>query len=136
MDLPSSFSGRFQGHAYRLYERQGRRTCVSDGALLIGDAAGVAHPQSGEGILPAIESALLAAETILAANGDYRSDNLEPYAVRLAGRYDGGSAKIPTSPVYSKLSRFIGARLLSNSWFARHIVLDNWFLHTNRKALN
>ena len=70
-----------------LYERQGGRTCVGDGALLIGDAAGLAQPQSGEGILPAIESALLAADTILAANGDYRRDNLEPYAARLVAHY-------------------------------------------------
>jgi flavin-dependent dehydrogenase len=135
-DLPASFNGRFQGHAYRVYQGQGRRSCVSDGALLVGDAAGVAHPQSGEGILPAIESALLAADTILAAKGDYGYGNLEPYAIRLASRYDNGSMKISSLPVYSGFLRFIGARLLCNSWFARHIVLDRWFLNLGRKALD
>jgi flavin-dependent dehydrogenase len=129
-------TGRLQGHAYLLYERQGGRRCVSDGALLIGDAAGLSHPQSGEGILPAIESALLAADTILAANGDYRRDNLEPYAARLGNCFGDTGMEIPSSPLSSGLLRFLGARLLSNRWFARHIVLDRWFLHTNRQPLS
>lgn len=129
-------AARLQGHAYLLYERQGGRRCVGDGALLIGDAAGLSHPQSGEGILPAIESALLAADTILAANGDYRADNLEPYAVKLANHFANTGMEIPSSPLSSALLRFLGARLLSNPLFARHIVLDRWFLHTGRKALS
>lgn len=133
--LGGGITARFQGHAYLLYERQGGRRCVGEGALLIGDAAGLSHPQSGEGILPAIESALLAADTILATKGDYRADNLEPYATRLASRFGAAGMEIPSSQLSSGLLRFLGARLLSNSWFARHIVLDRWFLHTGRKAL-
>ena len=130
----TGITGSFQGHAYLLYARQGGRRRVADGALLIGDAAGLAYPQSGEGILPAIESALLAADTILAANGDYRRDNLEPYAASLAARFGSGS-ELPSSPLASALLRFIGARLLSSRWFTRHVVLDRWFLHTNEKPL-
>lgn len=133
-DLAPGFTGKFQGHAYRVYQRQGGRSCVGDGVLLIGDAAGIAHPQSGEGILPAVESALLAAETILEADGDYRRNTLEPYATRLAGRFDGESAKIPSSPASSAVLRFFGARLLSSSWFTRRIVLDRWFLHARQRA--
>jgi hypothetical protein len=96
---------------------------------LIGDAAGLSSPQSGEGILPAIESALLAADTILAANGDYRRDNLEPYAAGVAALFGGGS-ELPSSPFASALLRFLGARLLSSRWFTRHVVLDRWFLHS------
>jgi 2-polyprenyl-6-methoxyphenol hydroxylase-like FAD-dependent oxidoreductase len=103
---------------------------VGDGVLLIGDAAGLSHSQSGEGILPAIESALLAADTILAARGDYRRGSLEPYATRLAAR-PGSGDNLPASPLASALLRFIGARLLSSRWFVRHIVLDRWFLHAN-----
>jgi menaquinone-9 beta-reductase len=128
-DLPAGAAGTFRGHAYRLYEQQGGRRNVADGALLIGDAAGLSSPQSGEGILPAIESGLLAADTIVAANGDYRRDNLEPYAAGLTARFGGGS-ELPSSPLTSALLRFLGARLLSSSWFARHVVLDRWFLHT------
>lgn len=129
-DLPTGAAGAFQGHAYLTYERKGGRRSVTDGALLIGDAAGLSSPQSGEGILPAIESALMAADAILAANGDYRHNNLEPYAARLAARFGGGS-ELPSSPLASALLRFIGARLLSSRWFARHVVLNRWFLHTD-----
>ena len=134
-DLPSRLIGRFQGHTYRLYGGEGRRDCVGDGALLIGDSAGLAHPFSGEGILPAIESALLAAETVLAAKGDYRRDNLEPYPERLDLHLGGAGIKMTTPPLLSRLSRFIGARLITNRWLVRHIVLDRWFLHANRMTL-
>lgn len=129
-DLPTGFSARFQGHAYLLYDRISRRTCVGDGVLLIGDAAGLAHPISGEGILPAIESARLAAETIIAAAGAYTRDRLEPYAAQLARHFDRRSLNMPTVPGLSPVLRFIGARLLSNRLFSRHVVLDRWFLHT------
>ena len=49
---------RFQGHAYQLYERAAP-TLADDGVLLVGDAAGLAYPQSGEGIRPAVESAII-----------------------------------------------------------------------------
>lgn len=133
-DLAICLGASFQGHAYRLYQRQGGRACVGEGVLLIGDAAGLAQPQSGEGILPAIASALLASDTILEANGDYRRDRLESYGARLAGRF-GGGLEIPSSPIFSGLVRFLGARLISNTWFSRHIVLDRWFLHGGQKAL-
>ena len=51
---------------------------VGDGVLLIGDAAGLADPQSGEGIRQAVESGLLAAETIAASNGQWSREQLEP----------------------------------------------------------
>lgn len=127
-DLPSGAVGRFQGHAYLLYARHGGRRRVADGALLIGDAAGLAYPQSGEGILPAIESAMLAADAILAADGDYRQGNLEPYEAALAARFGGGS-ELPSSKPLSALLRCIGAGLFSSRWFTRHVVLDRWFLH-------
>jgi len=120
--------GPFKGHAYRLYQQQGGRTLVGDGVLLIGDAAGLARAQSGEGILGAIESAMLAGDTILEANGDYGRQRLEPYCARLASHF-GTVREIPSSPALSGLVRFLGARLLSGSWFSRHIVLDRWFLH-------
>jgi len=132
--LPAGFSGRFQGHVYGLYKQKGGRNCVTDGALLIGDAAGIARPQSGEGILPAIESALLAAETILAANGDYRRDNLMPYAAKLAARFGGGK-EMAVSQLAAAISRGIGTRLYSSHWFTRHVLLDRWFLHGSQKPL-
>src|SRR5262249_3825074 len=61
-DIPA----RFHGHAYRLYERIVPKL-ADDGVLLIGDSAGLAYPQSGEGIRPAVESGMLAADVILEA---------------------------------------------------------------------
>lgn len=133
-DLPSGFNCTFKGHAYRLYEGKPGRSCVADAALLIGDAAGIADPRSGEGILPALESGLTAAETILAAGGDYRRDNLEIYAARLSGLHGGGSVINAKSFLSSGMLTSIGARLLSNSWFARHVLLDDWFLHAGQKT--
>jgi len=133
-DLGRDFAGRFQGHAYRLFQRQGGRACVADGALLLGDAAGLSCPQSGEGILPAVESGLLAADAVLAAGGDYRRDNLEPYAASLAARF-GGTGDGFISRIPSPLVRLLGAGFLASAWFARHVVLDTWFLHTRHKTL-
>jgi len=121
-------SGAFRGHAYLPYVRRGGRACVADGVILVGDAAGLSYPMSGEGILPAVESALLAAEIIVAAAGDYRSGNLEPYEAALTERF-GGCRELPSSPLVSSLLLPIGRRLVSNSVFARHMVLNRWFLH-------
>ena len=131
---PGSGAG-IQGHAYRLYQRQGGRACVGDGVLLIGDAAGLAQPQSGEGILAAIESALLASDAILEANGYYGHNRLEKYNERLSGRFGGSGGEIPSSPLLSGLARSLGARLLASRWFCRNIVLDRWFLHKYQRAL-
>lgn len=135
-ELPANFCDRLQGHVYRLFGGRTRRNCVGGGVLLIGDAAGIAHPHSGEGILHSIESALLAAETILEANGEYGYDNLEPYTARLALRFGCLHTRMSALPIYSGVVRFVGPRLLSSRWFARQIVLDSCFLHASEKAFN
>jgi menaquinone-9 beta-reductase len=124
-ELPADFSGHFQGHAYCLADRRNGRRCVDGGALLIGDAAGLAAVHSGEGILPAIQSALLAAATIVAARGDYRRTTLEPYAVRLA------RPNVPSFPLPASLVQRLGAYLLATPWTTRHLILNRWFLHAN-----
>ena len=53
----------WRGHAYAVYDSPHRRL-VDAAVLLAGDAAGLAYPESGEGIRPAVESGLLAAATI------------------------------------------------------------------------
>jgi geranylgeranyl reductase family protein len=132
-DLPASMLG----HAYLLYGRT-KRKIIGDGILLIGDAAGLAYSQSGEGIRPAIESGLLAAKAILEAYGDYRREKLEVYQSLLASRFGDSDAgwttaigrRLPT-PLVSTLAR----ALLATRWFPRHVVLDRWFLHCNQPAL-
>ena len=68
--IPRDLPDKLQGHAYLLYPHALRKI-FGDGVLLIGDAAGLAYAQSGEGIRPAVESALLAASVIRDCNGDY-----------------------------------------------------------------
>lgn len=131
--VPADLPPRFKGHAYLVYP-SARRKLVHDGALLIGDAAGLAYSGSGEGIRPAIESGLLAARAILAARGRGASD-LAPYEAaveeRFGARESGGvSALLPHS-----LGAWMGRRLLSSSWPTRHVVLDRWFLHAQQGPL-
>jgi flavin-dependent dehydrogenase len=131
-DLPR----KLLGHAYLLYDKT-RRQFTGDGILLIGDAAGLAYSQSGEGIRPAIESGLLAAKAIVAANGDYRRPRLDAYRALLAKRFGNqqdwstriGSVLPP--PLMSSLGR----ALLATPWFARQVVIQNWFLHANEPVL-
>jgi flavin-dependent dehydrogenase len=57
-----------KGHSYYLYEPVHLDGAARDGALLAGDALGLAHPITGEGILPAVLSGRLAADAILAGD--------------------------------------------------------------------
>jgi len=132
--IPAGIPDRFHGHAYLLHGH-GMRRLFDDGVLLVGDAAGLAYPESGEGIRPAVESALLAAATLIEAGRDYRQQRLAPYQKRLQARLG------PAKPAEDRqwpgqgLQRYIGGRLLSSAWFTRHVVLDRWFLHAGQGAL-
>jgi flavin-dependent dehydrogenase len=132
-DIPSALLG----HAYLLYGVSERKL-VDEGILLIGDAAGLAYQQSGEGIRPAIESGLLAAQAILEAQGDYSRESLGGYGKLLARRL-GTSGQDWASRIGQRLpSAWIGAvgrRLLGARWFVRDVVIDRWFLHANEPAL-
>jgi flavin-dependent dehydrogenase len=102
--------------------------------LLIGDAAGLAYPQSGEGIRPAVESGLLAAAAIIAADGDFSAARLAPYCRRLDERFGMGRASTPGA-LAAGLRNFLGSKLLGNVWFTRNVVLDRWFLHSRLAPL-
>ena len=127
--IPHDLPRKFHGHAYLLYGHASRHL-VDDGVLLIGDAAGLAYAQSGEGIRPAIESGLLAAEAIVEAAGHYARQRLEPYRLRLEKHF--GRRRTPPSTVGrapSAFRQFLGGRLLANRWFVRRMVIERWFLH-------
>jgi geranylgeranyl reductase family protein len=130
--IPQNIPDSFHGHAYLLHGHAVRKQ-FDDGILLIGDAAGLAYPQSGEGIRPAVESALMAAATIREANGDYRSGQLQAYPARLAERFGATAAPSGGGPTFMR--NFIARKLLGNKWFTRHVVLDRWFLHTHQAAM-
>jgi flavin-dependent dehydrogenase len=132
-DVPAALLG----HAYLLYGVSQRQP-VDDGMLLIGDAAGLAYKQSGEGIRPAIESGLLAAQAILAAQGNYSREGLQRYEALLQKRF-GASGQDWASKAGQHLpSAWIGAvgrTLLGTRWFVRDVVINRWFLHANEPAL-
>lgn len=120
---------RPRGHAYLVYPLSAR-TLVDDGALLIGDAAGLAYPESGEGIRPAIESALLAATAIRDSGGNYSRDRLEAYSNAVSDRYGtrAGLAGKPARPA-GVLEQWVAALLMRTRWFTREVVTRRWFLH-------
>jgi flavin-dependent dehydrogenase len=133
--IPATASWRWYGHAYLVAEPVSRRA-VGDAVMLVGDAAGLAYPQSGEGIRPAIESGLMAAATIVKADGRYTRDRL--------GSYEAGfRRRVSTSPLERLLSRAVPGSMpaalarpfLGRPWLVRHVVLNRWFLHAQQPAL-
>jgi menaquinone-9 beta-reductase len=124
------------GHAYWLFGHS-ERVILNNAVLLIGDAAGLAYPESGEGIRPAIESGLIAAHSIVAAQGDYSASRLEFYRELLNARLRQKRNTLES------LARFIpqsvreicGRTLLRSHSFCRNIVCDRWFLRVDERPL-
>jgi geranylgeranyl reductase family protein len=131
--VPASSSWRWRGHAYLLAEPRARRV-LDAGVLLVGDAAGLAYPQSGEGIRPAIESGLMAAAAILAAGGNYSRDRLASYEQQLHARF-GLSDRSHTAVLPASLMSALAIGLMRVPAFVRHVVLDRWFLRAAEPAL-
>jgi flavin-dependent dehydrogenase len=126
---------RARGHAYLLYPHA-TRPLVADGALLIGDAAGLAYPESGEGIRPAIESALLAAEAIRTCGGDYSRGGLAGYALAIEQRFGARKARAhDVAPLPGRFDQLAAALLMRSRWFTREIVTRRWFLHEHVASL-
>jgi menaquinone-9 beta-reductase len=114
----------WRGHAYLAWG-VGTRPVIGDGVLLAGDAAGLAYPESGEGIRPAIESGQQAADTLIAAAGRYDADALRPYASELARRHP---LRKPASAASGRITAALGRALMRSSLFTRHVVIERWFL--------
>ncbi len=128
---------RFHGHAY-LLSHHAQRPLAADATLLVGDATGLAYPQSGEGIRPAVESGLLAARTILSSAGEFSEQRLSGYADSIARRFGQRTSAAPVSapPVGSGWRQALARYALSTGWFNRHVVIDRWFLHRHQPALS
>jgi len=132
--IPAETPPKFHGHAYLLYPRA-TRPLLQDGVMIIGDAAGLAYPESGEGIRPAIESALIAAQAIEQANGDYSQSGLENYRLGLTKRLGkrGGKEVMDYLPTWFKQS--LAGVLLTTHWFVKNYVVERWFLHSHQAPL-
>ena len=131
--IPEDMPSKLPGHAYLLYNNAPRRV-YDEEVLLIGDSAGLAYQRSGEGIRPAIESALLAANTIMNSKGNYSRSHLACYETALQQRF---GKKLPHQNVQSpsRIKCLLAGILLRSKWFSRHIVINRWFLHQQQTAL-
>ena len=133
--IPADAAPRTRGHAYRLYRGRLRRM-TADRVLLVGDALGLASPESGEGIRPAVESGLLAARAIVSCGRD-GSDQAAPRFLRdVTARLGTPQRRSATTGLFARLRRSAARRLLSTPWFVRHVVLSRWFLHQEQPALH
>lgn len=133
--IPRDLPGKFRGHAYLLYPHACRAP-VSDGVVLVGDAAGLAYAQSGEGIRPAVESALLAAGVILNCAGDYSAQRLQPYTEALEARFGKrGTRPVKTGRLSFQTRQLLAGWLLKSRWFSRNFLIRRWFLHQQDKPL-
>lgn len=132
--IPADTPEKFHGHAYLLYPRA-TRPLLQDGVLIIGDSAGLAYPESGEGIRPAVESALLAAQAIIEAGSDYSQAGLAGYQTALVARLGkrGGREAMDYLPGWFKQS--LAGVLLTTQWFVKNYVVERWFLHSQQAPL-
>ncbi len=125
----------FKGHAYRL-RRYAPTLELPPRVMLIGDAWGLAYPQSGEGIRPAIESGWLAADVIRDAQGDFSQPLARNLEAQCHRRFGIGAKRSVWAGAWSKpLRHWAAARLMQSRWFHRRVLLDRWFLHAQQPAL-
>ena len=133
--IPQDTPEQMSGHAYLLYHHA-VRGMVKDHVLLIGDSAGLAYPKSGEGIRPAVESAMLAARVIRQCDGDYQAQNLQPYHELMEQRF---GARQPLPGLMERLPRavkqIVASQLMKTHWFTRNVVTDKWFLQSQQAPL-
>lgn len=130
--IPQDTPEKMPGHAYLLYHHA-VRDMVKDHVLLIGDAAGLAHPKSGEGIRPAVESALLAARVVRHCGGDYQAPRLQLYNELIERRFgprQPGPDLMERLPL--PLRQVFARQLMKTRWFTKNVVADKWFLQSHQ----
>jgi flavin-dependent dehydrogenase len=78
LDAATAANLQETGHPYYLFTTRGE--VKRDNSFLIGDSAGLASVDLGEGIGPAAESGLMAAREIL-GTGEYRKDAISVFSL-------------------------------------------------------
>ena len=133
--IPNDIIDKYNGHAYLLYPHATRKM-FADHVLLIGDSAGLAYPQSGEGIRPAVESAILAADVIRSCDNDYRKSTLQAYNNLMEKRF---GRRLPGPDLMERLplpiKKFFASQLMKTHWFTKNIVINKWFLQSHQSPL-
>lgn len=133
--IPPDVTEKYNGHAYLLYNHAVREM-VADHVLLIGDSAGLAYPQSGEGIRPAVESAMLAADVIRSCAGDYSNKKLQAYNDLMQqhfGQRQPGPDSMERLPMFVK--KMFASQLMKTHWFTKNVVTDKWFLQSHKTPM-
>jgi flavin-dependent dehydrogenase len=133
--VPGDLPHRWRGHAYLLY-RHASRALHGEGILLVGDAAGLALAPSGEGILTAVESGLIAATTLVELGAPWTRARLALYAQRIAARF-GPRRQPDVRPGEwpGWLTPVAAQALLGIGWMTKRFVLEEGFLHPRRPRL-
>lgn len=135
--LPDPLPDAFRGHAYLLHDHT-TRPLACDGVLLVGDAAGLAYPRSGEGIRPAVESGLLAARALGAAADLTAPSVAAAYTESVEARFGAGGptpGRGLTGWLPGSFTSWLAGRLFATPWLARRVVVDGWFTHRHEPAL-
>jgi flavin-dependent dehydrogenase len=100
--------------------------------LLVGDAAGLSYNFSGEGIRPAVVSALLATKVLREAKGDFSRQALAPYRDLLWKAYGKpvtGWRFRAMEALPPQWFGLVGRVLLGFPRLARNVVIGRFFLH-------
>jgi len=117
----------FRGHSY-VVRRQAPRRLAGERFLLVGDAAGLARDLSGEGIGPAIRSARLAVEAVLAwRRGAVALDAYAARVVALYGRGEPGWLGGQVARLPEAIARHAVRLVLGSARLRRRIVFDAIF---------
>jgi flavin-dependent dehydrogenase len=120
--------GPWHGHAY-LLNRSSKRPLYDDRVLLVGDAAGLAFAPSGEGILTAVESGLMAAGVIVKTAPAWSRVRLAAYAGKIEARYGSRGGTDLMGRIPSTVRHAAARVLLHSSWLTRRVILEEGFLH-------
>jgi hypothetical protein len=75
---------------------------------------------------------MFAAETLIAAAGDYSRAKIAGYETKMVERFGARQAKSLTDRLPEGLKKFVAARLMGSEWFTRNFVIDEWFLHSGQ----
>jgi flavin-dependent dehydrogenase len=132
--IPAAWGGRVHGHAYLTYGST-RRPLTAPGAALVGDAAGLAYPRSGEGIRPAVESGLLLARALAGGRDPADAGALARYEAALVARLGARAPRADAAARPPAWQAALAGRLFALPWFARRVVVERWFLNRGVAAL-
>jgi flavin-dependent dehydrogenase len=133
--IPEGWGDGVHGHAYLTYGST-HRPLVADGVVLLGDAAGLAYPKSGEGIRPAVESGLLLARSLSRAREPADASALASYERAVVARFGARlAAGAPQPSATPRWQAALAGRLFAIPAFAGRVVVDRWFLNRSQPAL-